>query len=144
MKWSNLAKMGKGFHVPDGAAAAIANSVMQDLDFITDNSKTYVINYSKLRREQEQCRTEIKEKEQENFKLMNAKYFDGRKDTTQITIQGSNDKYYKLVQLEDYYALIGEPSEYYLTRYSTKIAKEKQLHKRFSTSLSTPNYRTSL
>ena len=51
------------------AAAAIANSVMQDLGLITDDDKTYVIDRSKLRRERERCRAEIRKKEQENFKL---------------------------------------------------------------------------
>ena len=77
MKWSNLARMSERFQVSDRAVAAIANSVMQDLGFITENDKTYVIDRSKLRREREQSRTEIREKEQENFKLVNAIYFDG-------------------------------------------------------------------
>ena len=58
MKWSNLARMSERFQVSDRAAAAIANSVMQDLGFITENDKTYVIDRSKLRREREQCRTD--------------------------------------------------------------------------------------
>ena len=127
MKWSNLARMSERFQVSDRAAAAIANSVMQDLGFITENDKTYVIDRSKLRRERERCRTEIREKEQENFKLVNAIYFDGRKDATQVTIQGPNDKYYKSVQLEDHYTLIGEPGEYYLTHFSTEDGKGKTI-----------------
>ena len=86
MKWSNLAEMSERFQVSDRAAVAIANSVMQDLGFITENDKTYVIDRSRLRRERGRNRTEIREKEQENFKLVNAIYFDGRKDATQVTI----------------------------------------------------------
>ena len=127
MKWSNLARMSERFQVSDRAAAAIANSVMQDLGLITDNDKSYVIDRSKLRRERERCRTEIREKEQENFKLVNAIYFDGRKDATQITIQGPNDKYYRSVQLEDHYTLIGEPGEYYLTHFSTEDSKGRAI-----------------
>ena len=40
MKWSNLARMSKQFQLSDRAAAASANSVMQDLGFITENDKT--------------------------------------------------------------------------------------------------------
>ena len=127
MKWSNLARMSERFQVSDRAAAAIANSVMQDLGFITENDKTYVIDRSKLRRERERSRTEIREKEQENFKLVNAIYFDGRKDAPQVTIQGPNDKYYKSVQLEDHYTLIGEPGEYYLTHFSTEDGKGRTI-----------------
>ena len=51
MIWSNLARMSERFQISDRAAAAIANSVMQDLGLITDDDKTYVIDRSKLRRE---------------------------------------------------------------------------------------------
>ena len=53
MIWSNLARMSEHFQISDRAAAAIANSVMQDLGLITDDDKTYVIDRSKLRRERE-------------------------------------------------------------------------------------------
>ena len=97
MIWSNLARMSERFQISDRAAAAIANSVMQDLGLITDDDKTYVIDRSKLRRERERCRAEIRKKEQENFKLVNAIYFDGRKDATQVTMQGPNDTFYRSV-----------------------------------------------
>ena len=86
MKWSNLARMSERFQVSNRATAAIAKSVMQDLGFITENDKTYVTDRSKLRREQERSRTEIREKKQENFKLVNAICFDGRRDATKVTI----------------------------------------------------------
>ena len=49
--WPNLARMCERFQISDRAAAAIANSVMQDLGLITDDDKTYVIDRSKLRRD---------------------------------------------------------------------------------------------
>ena len=58
---------------------------------------------------------------------MNAIYFDGHKDATQITKQGPNDKYYKSVELEDYYTLIGEPGEYYLAHFSTEDSKGRTI-----------------
>ena len=69
MIWSNLARMSERFQISDRTAAAIANSVMQDLGLITDDDKTYVIDHSKLQREQEQCRAEIRKKEQEKFQV---------------------------------------------------------------------------
>ena len=71
MIWSNLARLSERFQISDRSAAAIANSVMQDLGLITDDNKTYVIDRSKLRRERERYRAEIRKKEQENFKLVN-------------------------------------------------------------------------
>ena len=80
---------------------------MQDLGLITDDYKTYVIDRSKLQSERERCRAIIRKKEQKNFKLVNAIYFDGRKDATQVTMQGPNDRFYRSVQLEDHYTMIG-------------------------------------
>ena len=75
MKWSNLTQMSERFQLSDRAAAAIAYSVIQDLGFITNNEKTYVIVRSKLRRERERCRTEIEEKEQEKLKPVKCHIF---------------------------------------------------------------------
>ena len=127
MIWSNLARMSERFQISDRAAAAISNSVMQDLGLITDDDKTYVIDRSKLRRERERCRPEIRKKEQENFKLVNAIYFDGRKDATQVTMQGPNDKFYRSVQLEDHYTMVGQPGEYYLSHFSTEDGKGRTI-----------------
>ena len=103
MIWSNLARMSERFQISDRAAAAIANSVMQDLGLITDDDKTYVIDRSKLRKERERCRAEIRKKEQENFKLVNAIYFDGRKDAVRLfeppTLDLTVNSYYKMVNL---------------------------------------------
>ena len=127
MIWSNLARMSERFQISDRAAAAIANSVMQDLGLITDDDKTYVIDRSKLQRERERCRAEIRKKEQENFKLVNAIYFDGRKDAIQVTMQGPNDKFYRSVQLEDHYTMVGQPGEYYLFHFSTEDGKGRTI-----------------
>ena len=70
---------------------------------------------------------EIRDKEQEIFKLVNAIYFYGCKDAAQITIQGLNNKYYKSVQLEDHYMLIVERGKYYLTHFSSKNSKGKTI-----------------
>ena len=136
MIWSNLARMSERFQISDRAAAAIANSVMQDLGLITDDDKTYVIDRSKLRRERERCRAEIRKKEQENFKLVNAIYFDGRKDATQVTMQGPNDKFYRSVQLEDHYTMVGQPGEYYLSHFSTEDGKGRTIAQKIFNTIS--------
>ena len=66
-------------------------------------------------------------KEQENFKVVNAIYFDGRKDATQVTMQGPNDKFYTSVQLEDHYLMVGQPGEYYLPHFSTDDGKGRTI-----------------
>ena len=81
-KWSNFARMCKRYQLSDRAAAAIANSILMDVGIITEDDKTCVIDRSKVRREKEKCRQEIQKKEQQDFRFVNAIYFDGRKDAT--------------------------------------------------------------
>ena len=75
-----------------------------------------IIDYHKLRRERQKYRKEIRK--QENFSLVDGLYLDGRKDTTQVLLQGPNGKLYQSVQLEKHYTLVGEPGTYYLTHLS--------------------------
>ena len=94
-----------------------------DVGLITEDDKTRIIDRSKLRRERERCRNEIRSEKQENFGLVNAVYLDGRKDATQIVAQGPSEKYYRSVQLEEHYTVVGEPGSYYLTHFSPKDGK---------------------
>ena len=117
-KWTNLARMCERYQVSDRAAAA--HSVLVDVGMVTDD-KTCVIDRSKLRRERERCRQKIQE--QQNFRFVNAIYFDGRKDATQIVVQGPNDKHYRSVKLEEHYTVVGEPGSYFLTHFSREYGK---------------------
>ena len=94
--------MCKRYQLSDRTAAAPANSVLVDVDKITENDKTCVIDRSKLRREREKFRQKIQKEEQQNFRYVNAIYFDGRKDATQRVVQGPNEKHYRSVQLEEH------------------------------------------
>ena len=126
-RWSNLARMCERYQLSDRAAAAIANSVLIDVGIITEDDKTCVIDRSKVRREKEISRQEIQKEEQQNFRFVNAIYFDGRKDTTQIVVQGPNDKHYRSIQLEEHYTAVGEPGSYYLTYVSPKDGKGRTI-----------------
>ena len=99
-----------------------------DVGLVTEDDKTRIIDRSKLRRERERCRNEIRSKEQQNFGLVNAVYLDGRKDATQIVAQDPSEKHYRSVQLEEHYTVVGEPGSYYLT-FLLKMAKVEQLPK---------------
>ena len=125
-KWTNLARMSERYQLSDRAAAAIANSVLQDVGLITEDNKTNVIDRSKLRRERERCRNEIREEEKENFQYVDALYFDGRKDATQTLLQGPNGKH-RSVQLEEHYTVVGEPGHYYLTHFSPDDGKGRTI-----------------
>ena len=74
VKWTNLARGGERYHFPDCAGAAVASSVLQDVEVIENNS--FVIDQSKFRRERQRCRKEIQQKV-ENFKLIDVLHVDG-------------------------------------------------------------------
>ena len=114
----NLFRMCEHYQLPHKAGAAIASSVLQDLGLVNEENRSMIIDYNKLRRERQKCREEIRKQEKENFSLVNGLYLDGRKDATQVLLQGSNGKLYQLVQLEEHYTLVREPGTYYLTHLS--------------------------
>jgi len=94
---------------------------------VTDNDKTCVIDHSKLRRERERCRQKIQKGEQQNFRFVNAIYFNGHKDATQIVVQGPNDKRYRSVELEEHYTVVGEPGSLYLNHFSPEDGKGRTI-----------------
>ena len=135
-KWPNLARICERYQLSDRAAAAVANSVLVDVGLVTEDDKTRIIDRSKLRRERERCRNEIRSEEQENFGLVNAVYLDGRKDATQIVAQGSIEKHYWSVQLEEHYTVVGEPGSYYLTHFSPEDGKGRTIAQKLFDSFS--------
>ena len=115
---------------------AVANSVLVDVGLVTEDDKTRIIDRSKLRRERERCRNEIRSEEQQNFGMVNAVYLDGRKDATQIVAQGPNEKHYRSVQLEEHYTVVGEPGSYYLTHFSPEDGKGRTIAQKLFDSFS--------
>ena len=135
-KWPNLARICERYQLSDRAAAAVANSVLMDVGLVTEDDKTRIIDRSKLQRERERCRNEIRSEEQQNFGLVNAVYLDGRKDATQIVAQGPNEKHYRSVQLEEHYTVVGEPGSYYLTHFSPENGKGRTIAQKLFDSFS--------
>ena len=72
----------------------------------------------------------LREKELQNFKFVNALCFDGRKDASQMIVQGPNNKHYQSVQLEEHYTVNGEPGTYYLTHFVPKDGKGQTIAKK--------------
>ena len=135
-KWPNLARICERYQLSDRAAAAVANSVLVDVGLVTEDDKTRIIDRSKLRRERERCRNEIRSEEQQNFGLVNAVYLDGRKDATQIVAQGPNEKHYRSVQLKEHYTVVGEPGSYYLIHFSPEDGKGRTIAQKLFDSFS--------
>ena len=93
-RWTNLARMCERYQLSDRVGAAIATSTLQYMEIVTNEDKSLVIDPSKLRRERERCRKEICQEEVSNFKYVSGLYFDGRKDATQVMLEGPNGKMY--------------------------------------------------
>ena len=92
----------------DREACAIASGVLKDYGIITDGDKSQVIDRSKLRRERDKQQKLIQKQEKDNCKYVNALYFDGKKDATMIMAE-CNGKFYRRVEIEDRYVVVGEP-----------------------------------
>ena len=101
---------------------------------VADDDKTCVIDRSKLRKEREGSRHES-QKEQQNFRIVNAIYFDCRKDANQIVVQGPNGKHYRSVQLKKHHTVVGEPGSYYLIQFFSRDGKGRTIAQKLFNSI---------
>ena len=67
---------------------------------------------SKLRRERQKYREEIRNKKQELFELVDSIFVDGRKDAT-MTMVEVNGNYHRQTVSEEHYVIAGEPYGFY-------------------------------
>ena len=61
---------------------------------------------------------------------MNALCFVARKDTTQMIVQGPNNKHNRSVQLEERYTAVSGPGTYYLSHFSPEDGKGRTIAKK--------------
>ena len=61
---------------------------------------------------------------------MNALCFVGRKDATQMIVQGPNNKHNRSVQLEERYTAVSGPGTYYLSHFSPEDGKCQTIAKK--------------
>ena len=85
MNFPNLAQITERYQISDRAAAALANAVLTDVGIITKSQKTYIIDKSKLRRERQKYREQIRQDQAMFYEQVNGVYVDGRKDATWTT-----------------------------------------------------------
>ena len=95
-----------------------------DVGIITEDDKACVIDRSKLSKKGKMPQEIQKE---QNFRFVNAIFFDGRKDATQMVVQGPNDKHYSSIQLEEHYTAVRKPGRYYLTHVSPEDGKGRTI-----------------
>ena len=102
------------YELSDRAGAAIASATLKAFEIVTEEDKRYVVDKSKLRRERQKYREEIRNNEQELFELMDSIFVDGRKDAT-MTMVDLNGNYYRPTDIEEHYVIVGEPNGFYFS-----------------------------
>ena len=80
------------YQISDRAAAAIGSATLKDFGVVTDHNASLVIDRSKLRREHQKYRDEIR-KAEGLFEIVDEIHIDGRKDAT-LVVTESNGKMY--------------------------------------------------
>ena len=126
-KWPHLARMCERYRVTDRCGAAIASSALMDAGVITETDKSLVIDKDKLRRERVRERELLRAEEDANFSLVDALYFDGKKDITLSVETDDNGKRHINTILEEHYVVVGEPEEFYLAHFSPVNGKGKTI-----------------
>ena len=109
-----LAMVCKRYEVSDRAGAAIASATIKAFGIVTEEDEKYVVNRSKLRRERQKYREEIRNEEQELFELVDSIFVDGRKDAT-MTMVEVNGNFHRQTVIEEHYVIVGEPNGFYLS-----------------------------
>ena len=102
-----LAMLCERYEVFDRAGAAIASATLKAFLIVTEEDKRYVVYRSKLRKERQKYREEIKNKEQELFELLDCIFVDERIDAT-MTMFEVNGNYYRQTVIEKHYVIVGE------------------------------------
>ena len=82
-----LAMVCERYEVSDRAGAAIASATLKAFEIVTEKDKRYVMDKSKLQREWQKYREEIRNKEQELFELVDSIFVNRRKDATMTMVE---------------------------------------------------------
>uniref|UniRef100_A0A6P7H9T0 Uncharacterized protein LOC114349245 n=1 Tax=Diabrotica virgifera virgifera TaxID=50390 RepID=A0A6P7H9T0_DIAVI len=98
------------YGVSDRSAASLSSALLQDLGIINEQDTSKIIDRNKVRREREKHRKEL---QNENMEVVEALYFDGRKDKS-LTQTKKGDKYYYSIITEEHISLVKEPGSIYL------------------------------
>ena len=57
----------------------------------------------------QRCRKEVQKEDEVLFNRVDSVYIDGKKDATLVMKEGHNGKLYRSVEIEEQYAIVGEP-----------------------------------
>jgi len=85
MAFPNLARITERYQISNRAEAALANAWLTDFGLITESKKTYSIDKSKLRYEQQKYCEQIHQDQAIFYEEVNGVYVHGHKDATLTT-----------------------------------------------------------
>ena len=85
--------MCKRYQISDRAAAGIRSATLKDFGVVTEYDASLVIDRSKLRRERQKYRDEIRKAEEGLFEIVDGIYIDGRKDATLVVTESDGKMY---------------------------------------------------
>ena len=113
LKLSCLSELSDRFGASDRAAAGIASAILQDVNIVSAEDSSQVIDKNKLRRARARIRKEASEAEVQHS--LTTLYFDGRKDSTSQIIRSENGRYHRRRKIEEHITLLEEPGSKYMT-----------------------------
>lgn len=111
--------------VSERAAAAIASSVLEDIDLITDTEASNVIDCYKIRRERYRPRKSL-QANQLNTDQLHGIYFSRQKDDKMV-IERTESKQFRRTIKEEHYSIIKEPGSVYLGHVSPNPGSSKDI-----------------
>ena len=118
-KLPKLAKLCDRFRVSDRAGASIATAVLEDFGVVSQTESGDVIDRYKLRRERQLAR----ERSLDPIALVEALYFDGRKDST-LKLKKKGSGWFRKTVSEEHVTLMCEPRGKFLTHVTPDSSTE--------------------
>ncbi|CAG9794368.1 unnamed protein product [Diatraea saccharalis] len=122
----NLATTCDRTGVSDRCAGLIVNAALLDLNVISTENSSKVVDRSKIRRERQKIRKELQSVEK--HEPLTAIYFDGRKDKTLTITKADNISQRKII-VEKHISIISEPSSEYIGHLSVESGKAADIEK---------------
>jgi len=136
-----LARECDRYGLSDRAAASLASAVLQDVGLVTEQDSSLVIDRNKIRREKEKKRHSVQTLNNQNRKLVQGLYFDGRKDKT-IKLTNCDGKSCCKTEIEEHVTLVQEPESEYLGHVTPSSGKAKAITKSIKEFLAQQEIRT--
>lgn len=106
--------------------AMIASAVLEDVGLITKSDTSHVIDKCKLDRQRKRARLDLQKKSAEGDIILQALYFDGRKDRS-LHLKKENSILSRNIVVEEHVVLIQEPGSNYLGHVTPENGMAKTL-----------------